>query len=279
MQRTPSHRLTLILPVLLLLLAAPAFAADYVLNLTDASLVGGTAVYDATSGAINDGYWSIGEGVWLPLPPANLFGSGAAVTIDDIDQVTYTTRTGDTLANVDVAFQMYTVPSSDPALGGNDSWYQRLLKAEPLYFDDYSANFPDDTWNTFDTNDATSPVRFYDGRGHTFAGFYGGPTLADVQGAEYCDLWSSFPSSGGDSTSYNYGNMSILSFVLATSTGGNWAGFEGDLDQLYISLNNGDTATVNFDAVNPSDNSPEPATWVLLACTGVAAVIRRRRAA
>jgi hypothetical protein len=121
-------------------------------------------------------------------------------------------------------------------------------------------------------------MRFYDGRGHTFAGFYGGPTLADVQGATYNDLWSDFPSSGGDNTSYNYGNMTVKSFVLATSTGGNWAGFEGDLDQFYVALNNGDTATVNFDAPAPSDDSPEPATWLLLGCTSlVGAAIRRRK--
>lgn len=249
---------------------ADAEATHQVIDLgpAAASDAGATAVYDPSSGAHDDAYWQVGEGLWIWLEPGDL-GLGP-VDIGNVSRVRYTTYTGPTEANVDVAFQFYTKPDSDTTLGGNDtSWYQRMLKTEPLYSADYDSNFPDNTWNTFDSDHSVASMLWYDGYGHTNAGWYDAPTLADIEDATYQDLWSDIPNSGGDDTSYNYSNLEIKSFVLATSTGGNWDGFEGRLDQLVIDFDNGDSLTANF--------VPEPATMGLLGIGGLGVLIRRKR--
>jgi hypothetical protein len=62
-------------------------------------------------------------------------------------------------------------------------------------------------------------------------------------GTDYANnFWSSSPTATGDNSSYAYGEMTAKYFVMQVSSGGNWAGCEGDLDTLHIALTNGDTA-------------------------------------
>ena len=79
-------------------------------------------------------------------------------------------------------------------------------------------------------------------------GFYGGPSLADIQGANF--KWSDYVPNGAspsNSTVINYADQEVLMFTIATGSG--WAnGFEGDLDAFTISLNNGDSYTFDFNA-------------------------------
>jgi hypothetical protein len=174
------------------------------------------------------------------ITPTALFGR--PVTIGELASITYYTKKATTFSQSagDWYLQFYT----DKADGGPGSWYGHRINSEPYF--SANLNAPANQWNQWQTNsDSPNALRFYD----SSAGYFGG----------YTDDFLS-----GLTTNPTYENLHISSFWVGV--GSNWAnGFTGEIDSLTITLANGDSAHVNFEAA-----VPEPATllvWSLLGAT------------
>ena len=219
------------------------------------------------SGTYGDGgdHFQVGEGVFGVFDPGVLLEGTTGfeqLQFQDLTKYTWRTRTGATPANVDISLQWYTNHPSNtngsPAetravYGASDAgWYQRNPQAEPLYFTNgsggnYDNTYPDNTWNTFSTDpaDTNDPANYWD-TPHSVGGDHTGqPTHADLMSTSTTARWSDFGTATG-TTPVGYGNMGIRFGVIKTSAGGNWAGFDGDMDQIYMEHSNGDTATLHL---------------------------------
>jgi len=191
----------------------------------------------------------LGNGSWQAIsntkmelyidPTSPPFDSLSSFTIGQIDSISYVTKNSGTPANVDFSLNIYTLPYS----GGDSTWYGNRLSAEPLYSNNYNA--PANQWNIWSTGGGTNQLKFYDSN-HTVAGFYNGPTLADVK-AGVLD-WGTYPTSGSTDT-IDYSTQTVKFIVFVTSTGGNWTTFNGFLDKLIINLTNGASITIDLEGL------------------------------
>jgi hypothetical protein len=191
----------------------------------------------------------------LYIPVAAIFSG--SVTISDIASISYWTNKPGDAGSPDWSLNLYTNPST--TLADNEaSWYQSRLTAEPYLTNTSDASDPSNTWHQWSTNDASNPLRFYDsGRDGGVQGTYTDPTLSNLASGSV--TWNGATENG---SSYDYSAETIKYFSLQTGTG--WAdGFDGLVDGLTITLNNGDVANVNLESV------PLPASaWSGLALLG-----------
>jgi uncharacterized repeat protein (TIGR01451 family) len=140
---------------------------------------------------------------------------------------------------VDFFLVIYTTPD------GNDdtaSWYGYRLNAEPYF--SKNLNAPADTWNIWTTDETTNQLTFFDTAKTGTYGFYGQPTLQDLQNGPI--NWSNYNSSYTNQ-SIDYGNEMVK--YISIQTGSGWSSnFTGYLDAITISLKNGTTVTIDLEA-------------------------------
>ncbi|MEX0886372.1 MAG: hypothetical protein WD009_08030 [Phycisphaeraceae bacterium] len=197
------------------------------------------------------GSWQAGGNGWtqIYLDPMDLFGR--AVTVGELQSISYWTRKDNAGTEVDWYLHIYT----DPYAGSPGSaWYGNRINTEPYFAQNLDA--PADQWNEWVTDaDEDNRLRFYD----SSTGYFGSYTDGFLQ-----DLVND-PA---------YADQSILTFALAIGSG--WAdGFTGQVDGLTITLADSTTATVNMEVI------PLPpaalAGLALLGAVGLGRVLRRHR--
>ena len=224
----------------------------------------------------------IGTGSWqangtakssISFSPEDL-GFSSSITISDVQSMSFSTYKSTTGGSVpDWYLTIYTAPTTAPNANNGSSWYGLRMTWEGLYANSFSN--PADQWNTYSTAAGTNQLTMYDSN-TTFAGFYGAPTLSDIQDADGVIDWPDYSTSGSTAT-FDYNESPIMAFVLETGSG--WAdGFEGYLDEFQVTVNDV-TSTVDFEPAAV----PEPASmavWGLLGmgCATGSFMRRRRRA-
>lgn len=206
----------------------------------------------------------------ITFDPTTLFGSGASFTVADIANISFWTK--QSALPSDGTYLNWYLELYTPATGSDDdAWYHRRLNFEPYFSPDLSdANQPADTWVQWSTDASANQLRVFDANRGDMGPVYGtytDPFLSDIQTGPVD--WSTFYS-GYESTPVTYENDQV--WFMAISTGSGWAnGFDGQVDGVTVTLHNGQTATIDFEAI------PAPASATLMAL-GVLGFARRRRA-
>ncbi|HWO57508.1 MAG TPA: T9SS type A sorting domain-containing protein [bacterium] len=213
---------------------APYAAASFITPSTAAQYLGAGSWYEQYPSGKTEIY----------VDPAAQFG--ASFTIDQIQSVVYHTLNDATNpSGVDFYMLIYTaLESSD-----NDaSWYNKRLNAEPYLSNGYVPPTAG-VWNTWTTDAPTNQLTFFDANnnGGNF-GFYGQPTLADLQaGAINWSTWPGNPTAGSaDPNPIDYGAKTVK--YLNWSTGSGWAAFAGYIDAIEINLTTGDSYVIDLEA-------------------------------
>ena len=191
----------------------------------------------------------------LYLPTSVLFTN--PVKISDIASISYWTNKPGDVTKVDWSLLLYTNKTNS---GDAGSFYHNRLNAEPYQTGTPSGSDLPGTWHQW-SSDGSSALQFYDynrnGNNYNF-----GTSLSNI---------TSGPVTWGNGQTVDYRDET-LKFV-SLQTGSDWSnGFTGDLDGLTITLKDGSTANVNFEA------TPEPGTFVLLGTGLIGGFFVRRRA-
>ena len=243
----------LLLSALLLFGAAPAHAVVE-------NLVFGAGYAAASNGATSTESYA-GAGAWYKLYPGTKFELyvdvaaqfGSSFTISQIASITYHTLNDATNpSDVDFYMAIYT----QPYVGGDASWYGNRLTTEPLYSESYvppTAN----VWNDWSTDVGSNQLTFFDSNHCGNQGFYGAPTLQDVQAGAI--TWSTIPGTGGTATAtpIDYASQPVL--YLSFQTGSGWASFEGHLDAITVNLTTGDSYVIDLEG--PTDPLYVDGAW------------------
>ena len=266
--------------VLAILLAAGlssrTFGSIVVLGPSDAANpipLGGTAAINTTSSqaAIGTGAWQAnGTAVSQFYLYASPFIGGNSTTELGLGQLTIGQLSSLSLstflspANAGNDGNWFLTIYTAPRVGGETNWYGNRLILEPYLAANYSN--PGNQWNTFSTAAGTDQLRLDDTGLSTSLGFYGEPTLANIQSGAI--TWSNY-FAGGSSTPITYGSQNIEAIVLSTGSG--WAaGFTGMVDNVNINTSQGNVQ-FNLEAV------PEPTTLALLGFGLAGLVLIRKR--
>lgn len=171
-------------------------------------------------------------------PPTDL--GGASFKIDDIQSVTYHTYNVANPAPVEFYMAIYTQ-------GSAHGWYEQRLNGEP-YLKNGTPYAPvNNVWSEWTTT-GVDALTLNDSNNSGNQGFYGAPTLADMQaGPITWNTWPGNPTAGTASpTPIDYGAQTV--YLLSFQTASGWSGFEGYLDGITIKLNNGDVYNVDLEA-------------------------------
>jgi hypothetical protein len=195
----------------------------------------------------------MGAGAWYeqyPSAKTEIYVSplaqfGYSFTIDQIQSITYHTVNGGSNPNgVDFYLVIYTALETS----GNDAtWYNKRLNAEPYLSNNYS---PPTAWqwNTWTTDAGTNQLTFFDATNCGNFGFYGAPTLAQLQaGPINWSTWSGNPTQGtANPNPIDYGAKTVL--YLSWQTGSGWSAFAGYLDAIEVRLTNGDIFLIDLES-------------------------------
>jgi hypothetical protein len=179
------------------------------------------------------------------VTPEDLFGH--SVTVDQVASMSYWT---DQFSGFESnwGLYLYTAPT---ASDNSASWYKSRLVATPVAS---GPGWVDWTTATLDFSDPSRNNGTYT-TNITWADITGGPVT-----------WTS------SNTSRDYGNETVEYFSLQTNSGA--TSFTGLLDGLGITLTDGESSSVNFEATSAT---PEPATFLLIGCALAGIAVHRRR--
>jgi hypothetical protein len=214
-------------------------------NTTQLSDTQGTVLGNQTTSApgFDDSSWqATGVKSNFYITPQQLFGQG--ILLSDLSSITYWTNQNATLGS-NWNLYIYTAPTGS---GDSASWYHsRLTGIAP----DGSAGWDQQTTATLDWSDPS--------RNNTS---YSSPvTWVNIEAGTV--TWPS-------STSHDYTGETVEYISLQTDSGA--SSFQGLLDGLTVTLNDGKSTSVNFQA------TPEPARWSLIGIgLGMAAFLKRYR--
>ncbi len=178
------------------------------------------------------------------IDPSATFGS--TFTIGQIASIAYHTRNNGNPSGAD----FYPVVYSTPFAGGDASWYGRRIQGEPYLSNSYAPSTS--AWNTWTTAPGPNQLTLFDSNhtNHSF-GWYGEPTLADLQAGPF--TWATWPGApaGSDATPFDYRPLTVG--LLSFQTGSGWSSFAGYLDAITVTLTNGDV--YNLELENVGDNA------------------------
>ncbi len=192
-----------------------------------------------------------GAGSWYKLYPGTktelyidpALQLGGAFTIDQIQSITYHTLANNP-SGVDFFTAIYTMPGGGTNCTG--AWYCHRLNGEPYLANGYVAP-ADGVWNNWTTDAPTNQLTFFDQGNCGSFGFYGAPTLQDIQAGGI--TWSSYGAGNcptGLATPIDYGGETVK--YLSFQTGSGWASFAGYLDAISIALTTGDTYVIDLES-------------------------------
>lgn len=237
----------LLMLVALLLATLSSWATTTTVRLysATASTVGGIGV--STEHFIGTGSWKNDPAasaaidnkmeLYLPLTALGTF------TINDIYNLQFSTKkvlpAG---SNLDFYWSIYT----NPYTNGYSSWYGQRITSEPMYYNNYDA--PYNLWNTYTTDGGPNQMTFFDSN-HSPAGYSGAPTLADIQAGPIAFSASSPYWTSG--SGIDYGSQTVKYISIATGSAWN-ASMEAYLDDIRITLNNGDVLIIDLEEKDPS---------------------------
>lgn len=229
----------------LALFATPALAVVH--NIKLGAPYAGASVMTPTTAESH-----LGTGSWSKLtasPKAEAYIDvattfGTSFTIDQIASVQYHTKSDvSNPSGTDFFMVLYT----QPYVGGFASWYGQRLIGEPYLTNGYVPQTPG-AWSAWKTDAGANQLTFNDNNHSGNAGFYNAPTLADVQaGAIDWSTVGSNPTSGsasGGAIDYGPQGVKFISF----QTGSGWASFRGWLDDVTVTLTNGDVYVLDMES-------------------------------
>ncbi len=245
-ERTPLHprfnaRSLFCLMAAIALIAGPAVSGAAVHTARLGSTI--PATFDQTPMTATTAEQFIGGGSWHFLKTVansskcNIYLStdvafGVAVKMDDIASITFSTYNVANPSPIEFYLNIYTK-------GTAHGWYDQRLTAEP-YLKNAPAYSPVlGSWVTW-TTDSPGELTFNDSNNSGNFGFYGAPTLADIQaGAINWSTWGANPTSGSASaTPYDYGPKEVLAFSIQTGSGN--PSFDSYIDAVTITMMNGE---------------------------------------
>jgi hypothetical protein len=209
-------------------------------------ILGGAVASLAKAKGTNEQYYW-GSGCWAAVlgqkfeiyidptvPPFDVLGS---FMIDDISSISYHTNKQGSQNDVDFYLVIYTKPD-----GVNDhGWYGYKLIGEPYF--SRNLNAPSNQWNKWSTDVGTNQLTFFDPDTIGFYGFYGQPTLQDIQAGpiNWHDYYSGCPV-----TNIDYG-VEIVKYI-SFQTGTGWMNtFQGYIDAITIALKDGTTVSIDLE--------------------------------
>lgn len=252
--------------------ATNVFADTIILDATDAAngpLANGSAAINTTTAeaAIGSGAWQANGTAASQYYLYNASTNDTAqrglgqLTVGNLASISFSTYLSS--AEAAQAPNWYILIYTAPYTGGEASWYGNRLILEPYLSHNY--NNPGNQWVTFSTDPGNNQLGLVDTALAHNQGFYGEPTLAEIQSGAF--TWSSY-TSGGSATPINYSAQEIMGIVL--STGSAWAnGFTGMVDDVNINTTSGN---VKFDL--EAAPVPEPSTLALAALGGLALFLK-----
>lgn len=243
-------RVALVLSLLLaasaaaLLSVVPAGAAVHTLKL-------GAGYAAASNASASSARAFTGSGSWYELYPSAktefyvdaATQLGGVFTVDQVASVTYHTVNGATNPS---GADFFSVLYTQPFVGGDASWYGRRLTSEPYLSNGYVPPAAW-VWNTWATAPGANQLTFFDSNHCGNQGFYGAPTLADVQaGPITWATWPGNPTAGSaEATPFDYGAQPVK--FVSFQTGSGWSAFEGYLDAITIALTTGETYVLDLE--------------------------------
>jgi len=209
-------------------------------------LGGAVASIAKAKGTSEQYYW--GSGCWAAVlgqkfeiyidptvPPFDVLGS---FKIDDISSISYHTNKPGSQNDVDFYLVIYTKPDG---VDDKASWYGYKLIGEPYF--SRNLNAPSNQWNKWSTDVGTNQLTFFDLDTIGFYGFYGQPTLQDIQAGPI--NWHYYYS-GCPVTNIDYG-VEVVKYI-SFQTGTNWMNtFQGYIDAITIGLKDGTTVSIDLE--------------------------------
>lgn len=200
----------------------------------------------ATDDEANTGRGSFadtGEKFFLWVDPNRGPAHLGSFTVDDIEELAFHTKTdhaitGSTPLNFYVS--IYTEPDGDDDTA---SWYGYRLNGEPYF--SRNLNAPADQWNRWSTTPGQNQLTFFDSENAERFGFYGQPTLPELQAGSV--NWQADFGHGKDKD-IDYGAETVKALAFATGSG--WASeFAGFLDTLELTVSAGPGGSGNGQSV------------------------------
>ena len=170
--------------------------------------------------------------------PTTLFGRDD-IKLEEIAGITYFTKTGATHAADPRDWYLNIYTEFYPGDVSTPGWYGDRLGAEPYFAKDIAD--PANTWNQWSLDGATNQLRWFESTQGAVGATFGSYTDPD---------WFTRVS-GNALSGQPYAAHEVLYFSVQTASA--WAnGFTGQLDGLRITLDDGSTATINFEPNTPA---------------------------